>query len=167
MKKICLLLGIVMILQMLCACNPKKKEFEKPINFYYGKWDIAYNTPNGVIQAETREGADISDNAQDILFCYLQGPLSAQLRNLLPADAQLLFCQTIGDQVKVELSEDAGKLSGVMLTTACAAMLMTLHDCLNVQTLSVSVKDNLLDDNTEFVISMDDIALMDMLQTNE
>ena len=167
MKKICAMLCCVLLLQMLCACGEKKAEYQKPVAFYYCAKEISYNTVSGVLQAETREGVGFHGNLDAFLKSYLSGPESSQLQSLIPADARLVSCDMDGDVVSIEFSEQFAKLTGIKLTTACSAILMSVHEFNDAQALRIRVKGAKLDDKDEFVLTMDDIVLMDTVTVNE
>ena len=167
MKKFSLLLCGILLFQLLCACNTKQEEFEKPVSFYYENRVISYNSSAGVVGFETREGQNLCESTMAIVSEYLQGPKSEELQNLLPQDTQLISCLSVGELVNAELRFDTTNLSDINLITVSAAMLMTLHDCMGAQSLYLSVVDPHQENRTDIIISMDDIALMDMLTINE
>ena len=164
MKKIALILSVLVVLNLFCGCTAKKEEFEEPVNFYFGRKEIAYNSPSGVIQAELREGASFHNNLTACLRTYMLGPASSHLQRLIPADVYLVSCQLEEETAAVVMSSQFSELSGLELSTACSALLMTIHDYSGVQTLKISAKDALVNDEDEFVLSMDDIVVLDTVK---
>jgi len=158
MKRICYLLSFILLLQLLFACSGKDEEILQPVNFYYINTEISYNTPNGVIDAEIREGSQFQ-NIEQMLREYLNGPVSSELVSLIPNEVTLLSCITDDDAVYVQLSSQFAELSGIKLTTVCSAMLLTVNDYSGVQTIHIRAEGSNLDDKDEFVLSMDDIVL--------
>jgi len=167
MKKICLLLCCVLFLQVFTACTGKNEEFEVPVNFYYCNRDIFYNSPSGVIQAEIREGVNFNDDLIAFLNAYLQGPISSELQSFIPSDAYLVSCSVRGDVAEVTFSSAFSRLSGVRLSMVCSAILMSAHDFSGVQTLHIQAKDALLDDKDEYVITLDELVLIDTATIEE
>lgn len=164
MKKICFLLCCVLILQLLCGCSGKKDDFKEPVLFYYCNKDIYYNSDTGVISPETREGASYHGNLTSFVRAYLLGPSSTDLQQFIPADVRLLSCQEDGNTVSLVMSNQMTQLSGVDLSMACSALLLTVNGYSGAQILRLSAEDGQLDGKNEIVLSMDDIVLMDVGQ---
>lgn len=164
MKKLCVLLCCCLLLQMLGACSGKEEEFEVPVNFFYCSKEVSYNSPTGVIQPETREGKGYYDNLSAFLNAYLRGPISQELESLIPADVYLVSCEVHHHTAKVVLSAQMSKLSGVDLSAACGALLLSIHSFSGVETLLISAKDSQLDDKDEIVLNIEDIVLIDVME---
>ena len=167
MKKICILLCCVLLLQFFTACKGKNEEFDVPVNFYYCNHDIFYNSPSGVIQAEVREGSNFNDDLTAFLYAYLRGPISSELQSFIPSDVYLVACSLQGDVAEITLSSSFSRLSGVRLSMVCSAILMSVHDFAGVQTLRVQAKDAQLDDKDEFIITFDELVLIDTARIEE
>ena len=161
MKKISILLCCALIMQMFCSCTANKEEFQEPVNFYYGNKEIFYNSPAGVIQAELREGNNFHGNLTAFLRAYLLGPMSSDLYSFVPSDVYVVSCEVNEGYAVVVLSSQFSNLSGVELSAACSALLMTLHDYTGIETLELKVKDSQLDGKSEIIIGINDIVLMD------
>ena len=76
----------------------------------------------------------------------------------------VVSCQIDADRVILVMSSQFSNLSGIELTTACSALLMTIHDYTGAQTLQISAKDAQLDDKNEIILTMDDIVLIDTVE---
>ena len=161
MKKICLMICCILILQMLNGCGGKTEEFKEPVNFYYSNKEISYNSPDGVIQSEQREGAGYHGNLTAFMHAYLRGPVSAELETVIPSDVYLVSCEIIGDTANITLSSQFAKLSGVKLATACSSILLSVHDYTGVEAVCIRAKDAKLDDKDDLVLTMNDIVLID------
>ena len=161
MKKLSILLCAVIILQMLCSCSNKEEEFNEPINFYYYKNEVVYNSPTGVICPEVREGAGYHGNLTAFLQSYLNGPKSDDVRSIIPSDVYLVSCELDDDEAQILFSKSFEKLSGIDLSTACCALLLTVHDYTGANTIVISAKDGKTDDKDYVTFSMDDIVLVD------
>lgn len=161
MKKLSLLLCCILLVQMLCSCAAKKEDFVEPVNFYYGNSSIAYNSPTGVIQAEVREGSSFQGNLLVFLGAYLQGPESSGLKQLIPANVYIVSCRQENEKVILVLNSQFSDLSGMELTTACSALLKTIHDYTEAEILQISAQDAQLDDKNEIILSVHDIIYID------
>lgn len=161
MKKLCILICCVILLQMVLGCNRKEETFKEPINLYYCSNEITYNSASGVISPEIREGAGMHGNLNAFLHAYLTGPQSTNLHTLIPSDVYLVSCEIDEREISIVLSKSFSKLTGIDLTTACSALLMSIHEYSGAETMRISVKDGQLDDKDEMLFSMNDIVLID------
>ena len=164
MKKLSVLLCCVLFLQMLCACNGKNEEMKAPVNFYFRNKEITYDSPTAVIYPEVREGAGFHKNLTAMLRSYFLGPNSEELERFIPTDVYMVSCEHTEDEVMIIMSSQFAKVTGVDLTAACSALLLTVHDFTGAQTLKISAKDAQLDDKDEIVMSIEDIVLIDTVQ---
>ena len=167
MKKFCIVLCCILMLPMLFACSNKKEELQEPVSFYYCNKDITYNSDAGVICPEVREGAAFHGNVVAFLRSYMLGPRDTNLRNPIPTDVYLVSCELNEDIVCMEFNAQFADLTGLDLTTACSAILLTIHDYTGAQTLKVSAKDAKIDDKDVFELSMDDVILIDTVSNIE
>ena len=164
MKKLCILICCVLLLQMLCACNGKNEELKAPVNFYFRNKEITYDSPTAVIYPEVREGAGFHENLTAMLRSYFLGPNSSDLERFIPTDVYMVSCEHTADEVTIVMSNQFTKVTGVDLTAACSALLLTVHDFTGAETLKISAKDAQLDDKDEIVMSIEDIVLIDMVK---
>ena len=160
MKKIALLLCCLLLLQLFAGCSGKEEEIQQPVNFYYLNKEITYNTPEGVICSEIREGAQFND-FEDLLRVYLEGPTSSHLQSLLPDGTSLLSCTIENETAQILLSSQFSELSGIKLASVCSGILLTARDFSNVQTIYVRAEGAQLDDKDEFILSVGDLVLLD------
>ena len=166
MRKFSFLLCGVLLFQLFAGCSGKNEEIEKPVNFYYINNEISYNSPEAVISAEIREGTQLQ-TLEDLLPVYLKGPESPELQTLIPNGVSLLSCVVNHDTAEIYLSSQFSELSGINLTIACGAMLLTIHDFAGVQSISVYAENEKLDDKEVFMLSLDDIVLVDKVTSEE
>ena len=146
---------------MLCACASKQEELKEPVNFYYCKNEATFNSPTGVICPEVREGVGYHGNLTAFLQSYLNGPKSDAVRSIIPSDVYLVSCELIDDEVQILFNKSFEKLSGIDLSTACCALLLTVHDYTGANTIVISAKDGKIDDQDYVTLSIDDIVLVD------
>ena len=71
------------------------------------------------------------------------------------------------DTADIYLSSQFSELSGINLTIACSAMLLTVHDFSGVQSICVYAENEKLDDKEAFLLSLDDIVLVDTVTSEE
>lgn len=166
MRKRSLLLCCALLLHLLTGCSRKEDAMRKPVNFYYMNREISYNTPDGVICAEIHEGAQFY-TLEDLLLEYWDGPNSPDLQSLIPNEVSLLACDVVGETAYVYLSSQFSELTGIELTTVCSAILLTIHDFADVRTVCVRAENSKLDEKEEFLLSLDEIVLMDMVTSEE
>lgn len=166
MRKFCCLVCCILTLQLFAACSRSNDEIQQPVDFYYINKEISYNTQDGVIGSEIREGSQLY-TLEDFLRVYLKGPVSSNLQSLMPDGVSLLSCTVENETVYIHLSSQFSALSGIKLTTVCSAILLTVHDYTGVQTICVSAENAKLDYKDVFQLSMDEIVLMDAVESLE
>lgn len=167
MKKICILVCCILMTQMLCACNTRPEDYQQPTNFYFSSKDVSYNSPMGVIQPEVREGADLHGNLTAFLHAYLRGPKSQDLVRVIPSEVYLVSCDITDKTANIVFSTQFSNLKDIDLIYACSALLMSIHDFIGADTLSISAKDAMIDENCTFTITMNDIVWMDTVTIEE
>lgn len=167
MRKLCLFLCCVLMFHMLAACGTKSEDFKVPVRYYFNNKEIAYNTQNGVIQAEIREGADLHGNLTAYLHSYLRGPFSSNFSRIIPSDVYLVSCNVNGETAEIVFSNQFSKLTGVELVSACSALMLSVNAFAGVDTICISTKNSLIDEKDVFVITMDEIVLTDHVATEE
>ena len=161
MKKISVLFCCVILLQMLCSCGRTNEEFQEPVNFYYCKKEVSYNSEQAVIQSETREGYGFHDNVVALMYAYFMGPESPELESGIPSDVYLVSCTIDGDIAHVVLNGQFAKVTGFKVSLTSSAILMTLHEFADVNELHLSAKGVQIDGQDVIILTMDDIILMD------
>ena len=72
-----------------------------------------------------------------------------------------MTCDVDENTAYVLLSEQFAKLSGVKLTIASSAILLTANESFGIQTIRIQAENAKLDDKEAFVLTMDDIILTD------
>ena len=167
MRKICVFLCCVLMFHMLCACGRNAEDFEVPVYYYFSNKEISYNTQNGVIQAEIREGADLHGNLTAYLHSYLRGPLSSNFDRIIPSDVYLVSCDMNGNSAEIVFSSQFSKLTGVELVSACSALMLSVNGFTGADSICIRAKNALIDEKDVFVLTMDDIVLTDYVAINE
>ena len=104
MKKLAILMCCAVFLQILLGCGAAKDDYKEPVNFYYEKTNVSYNSSSGVIEKETREGSVFQGNLTAFLHAYLRGPESDILQSIIPSDVYLVSCEIIGNTAYITLS---------------------------------------------------------------
>lgn len=167
MKKFSFFFCCIMILQMLCACSGANEELVDPVNFYYCRREIGYNSADSVFQPETREGKTFKGNLFVFLHSYLYGPTSDELETLIPSGVYLVSCSVDDGVADILFSNQFSKLSGIKLTTACSGILLSLHDFADISTVRIAAKDAQLDEKDYFELSLSDVVLLDEIIASE
>ena len=90
MKKTSLLIGCFLVIFLLCACSAKKDELQEPVHFYYTNTEISFNSDDGVLAKEIREGAGFHSNLSAFLHAYLRGPVSPDMESIIPTSANII-----------------------------------------------------------------------------
>ena len=162
-KQIVLFLCVASLLS-LCACSRNRSEPTEPVNFYYCKEEITYNSASGVIQPEIHEGMDFHDDAETMLRAYLQGPYTNDNISLIPVKTELVFLKIENGRAHVKLTDAYAQLSGIKLTTVSSCIAMTLHDYADVKEVLFSTENELLDGKESFVIHVENLVWLDVME---
>ena len=164
MRRILLLMISSLFVLSLCACGNATEEIKAPVNFYYLKTEIDFDSANGVLEKEVREGAGFHDNLSAFLHTYLRGPHSSELERLIPLDVYLVSCEANESTVTIVFSAQFSSLSGLKLTTACSALLLSVHDYTGADTIYIQAKDAQIEGKDSIVLSMNDVVLTDIVE---
>lgn len=167
MKKIVILICCSLLLLSLLGCGKSKEDFTTPVNFYYEKTDFSYNSECGVIEKEVREGAALQGNVTAFMHAYLRGPDINDLQSIIPSDVYLVSCLIENETAYLTFSSQFSRLTGMKLTTACSAVLLSLHDYIGIDTVSIQAKESKLDDKDMIVLSMEDVVRIDTVEIKE
>lgn len=161
MKRMLCILCCVLLLPAFLGCKNNQTEFLEPANFYYLNKDITYNSASGVISPEIRETVDMHGDLTVFLNAYLQGPESSNLEPAIPADVKLVTCAVIDKTVTLTFSEGFANLSGARLSSACTALLLSVHDFTGAESIRVCAKNSLLDEKEDIYLTINDVVLID------
>lgn len=159
MKKILALLLCAALMLPLFGCGGQ--ELVSPGNFYYCRSDIAYGEENGLIAAEQRELAGISDDLDLLLEAYFSGPESGDLESPFPRDARVLSWQIEDETLVMTMNDSFGAMSGVELSVACACITRTFLELAPVTAVRFQVSDGLLNGEKSITMSKENVKLYD------
>ena len=164
MRKLIVLFLCMVMLLSLCACNRKNSVLVEPVNFYYCKEEVTYNSASGVIQPEILEGIEFHNDAETMLRVYLQGPYTNDNLSLLPAQTELVSLKIENDRAYIKLTDAYAQLSGIKLSTASSCIVMTLYDYSGAKEVVFSTENELLDNKDSFSIHVDDLVWLDVME---
>ena len=167
MKKVCIFICIILLFQLCCGCVNQSEELKKPVSFYYCRREISYNSSDAVLQPEIREGYSYLNNVIAFMQAYLRGPNSNDFVKIIPADVYLVSCNIEESTANIMFSRQFSVLSGIELTTACTAVLLTLHEFSGVDQIHIQAKDAQIEDNEMITFTLDDIILVDTVKTQD
>lgn len=167
MKRIITLVITAALLLSLAACKKDKVDLQEPVMFYYCNEEISYNSSNGVIREEMREGAGHHGDIQLLLNDYLCGPVSSDLYSLVPEETRLLSCDIVGNKVTLEFNASFAELSGIQLSTACSCIVMTLNAYAGIDTVHFRAANSQLENQNELILRISDLVFMDSVSEKE
>lgn len=161
----CLLIATIISISGF-GCTGKNTEIMKPINVFYCRNEVSYNTEDGVLFPETREFSGFEHNMVGFLNRYLDGPQSKHLYSPFPAGSKILELKQDHDDVRVVLSRDFSLLSGYELTICCACISRTVLELTNSQNVYLHIDGEQENDSAVLVMSRDNLLLMDTTEIN-
>ena len=131
-RMICMLLCAVLLLS---GCTGQ--QYRTPGTFYYHRTETTYSGTDGVCAPEVRELHGIDSDLDAVLELYCAGPISADLNNPLPPDAQVLSWELTEGVLTLNFSESLSRLSGIELTVAAACLARTFLELTGAQTCNL------------------------------
>ena len=167
MRKIKMILCICLCASLLCACNGKDPVYLEPVNFYYCNQTVSYNSPAALISPEVREAAGFENDIIKFMEEYLKGPISDELKTVIPAGTTLCTARIQDDTVLLDFSHEFANLSGIDLTTSCVCIVKSLHEFAGIETVVFRADSSLFDEKDSFTLSMEDIVTMDTVTLDE
>lgn len=164
MKRFTAMILCILWMLSLCACEQKQDEIQEPVNFYYCKEEISYQSVNGVIEAEICEGVNHRGDVESMLSAYLQGPYSPAYIAPFPANTELLSIQFLDGEAYLTFNDAFAQLTGMKLSTACSCITLTLAEYTDVETVRFTAATQQLDNKDEIVLKVSDIVLLDTVE---
>lgn len=150
-------LALVSLPAFLTGCRQEPSD-EVPYLLYFREGDLSLAAGDGALQTETiylspAETADPLRLAEILLSELLKGPFDETLKSTIPAGTSLLSLRLAGSQAMVDLSASYGSLSGVALTLADCAVVMTLTQIPEILSVQITVRGRQLDYREQQLLS--------------
>lgn len=139
MKRIICLLLLSVFLFCLFGCKKQETVYITPVNVYYCKNSIVYNTDNGVIAAEQKEFFGWEQKPRDFLNYYLSGTKNEDLKSPFPIGAWILKLEQNNNYADLLLNANFSRLTSGEFTLSCACLSMTVMELLGVDTVNIRI----------------------------
>lgn len=164
MKKRSLAVLCTLLFFLLCACRNASEELISPVTFYYCNRAVAYNSAEGVIRGEIREGKDFQTDTAGMLREYFTGPQSEELLSPFPAGTKLVSLSIEEDTAMLTLSREFADLNGIKLSTACSCIVKTLAEFESVTRVQFFAEGSLLENKESLTVTVEDVILTDFVE---
>lgn len=136
MKRITAFILLLVIIFCFTACT-QKTTYEVPVLFYYYNVDISYESEDGVIASETREGSAFANDLNAFINEYIKGPQSDHLRSPFPEGTEIVELKENQDQLFLRVNEKFSTLSGIDLSLAYICLARTLFAVTDAQSIYI------------------------------
>lgn len=157
--RIIVLLTLISIILSSCGRNPSG--FSNSVTYYYRTIEVQYGVPDGVVAGEVREVDVSSDDYEQLISLYLNGPREHNHISPYPAGIYLVQLTMGADRVYVTLSSHLSMLTGSDLMIACACLTRTVLGITGVRSVEISAEKGLLNDQQYLVFTANDFAYLD------
>lgn len=167
MRKMLILLLCAVMLIPLVGCNAEEAahESERGYDLYFIESDLdavggegALTTERTILPADT-DPTDRQQIAEMLLNRLLEGPLNPGLKSAVPAGTTLQSLKLQGTQAIVDLSVTYQSLSGIALTLADYAVVMTLTQLPSIMSVKITVRGRELAYRDKQVLMDKDVLL--------
>lgn len=154
MKRLLALFFSVLFL-LTAGCSSAKHSGGEPIEFYYSVSSDKHFGP--AIQSETDYLED--PTVPNVMNRLLEGPTNPELSAIIPEGTSLQNWSLRDGELKLDLSEAFGRLTGISLTRGEYCIVLTLTQVEGVDSVSITVDGEALPGNGTRAMSADDIIL--------
>lgn len=155
-------LALALCLLLLSGCGGGPEPSEGSYALYFQERDLRHAAGDGALRAEwvqLPEAEELSGSAlaAALLEALLAGPGDETLKSAVPAGTSLLSLTLEGSQATVDLSSPYGTLSGVALTLADQAVVLTLTQLPEVLSVKITVRGRELAYRSKQVLTARDV----------
>ncbi len=145
MKRLMLIALLLCLCLLLFACYSQSGSYERPVHFYYCKTEIDYQSNEGVIDKEAREGAAYADNLQAMIDAYLLGPESEDYYSPFPEGSKIKVIKREGNVLTVKLDDQYDTLPEEEMSLAMACLSQTIFHSTSASVIVVSANSAFMD----------------------
>ncbi len=139
MKRFLCLLTVFTVFLCICGCQNSETEIIEPVQLYYCKATVEFQSESGLIASEQREYDGWENKTQEFLNEYLAGPISSELKSPFPLGGRIVELSQEDSVVNLLLNFNFSRLSPPKLTTACACISMTVLELLNAEVINIEI----------------------------
>ncbi len=162
--------AIALILSFLllwgCGTQSPEKEMGSPIKFYYKVSDDRFGTTKQATEFELFDAVGHETDYSWILEAYFNGPSSQELLAPFPKSMRLISAQREDSVLRVNLSEELSRLTGIDLTVACSCITLTCLELEGIETVTITANGRSMDGKYAISMSREDLLLEDFGATD-
>ena len=157
MKKMLVLAAAAIL---LCACA-RQPEMEAPVRFYYPRKELSFQAGSDVLYPELRESAGLENDLEALLRLYLAGPADGQSVSPFPAGTRLVDWKIEDSVLRITLSQEFARLSGLELNIAAVCLAKTGMELTGAEAVELRVEEEMLDGKSSLLLTPEQIRLLD------
>lgn len=150
--------GLVLL---LVGCGAQEYQQGETCAVYFREADLAAAGGGDALRAEQipLEAGDAQEQAQMLLAALLEGPEDETLKSTIPAGTQLLSLKLERGRAMVDFSSQYAMLSGVGLTMADCAIVLTLTQLPEILSVKITVRGQELAYRDKQILTARDVRL--------
>lgn len=144
------------------GCKPETGKTKDPVNFYYRRSKLTYDSEDSVIAPMEAEAAGHRDDPAYLLNQYFSGPEGETFDQTFPTGTALLELVLSEARAEVILSPQFAQLSDIDLTVACGCIAKTVMELTGVSSVKIIAEGEALDGSPYITMDADNMLLQDI-----
>lgn len=160
MKKLFIVPIAIALIIFLVGCNATQPVMKNPVNVYYCREKVDYNSDMGAFASKQLDFGNWEDRILPFLNFYISAPVGEGMISPFPAGAGINGIEYQDSLLNVQLNLQFSGLSASELSVACACISLTLFELTDAYSISFSFYG--INNETVAVMSRDNLKFKDI-----